>query len=197
MKTQIIATFVACAALATFSQSSFAEGGYLLGSIGSSIPSGSAKTDLDTFLISLGATKLSSSMSNGTAIRLGAGYQISPNVAIEGAYVDTGTMTYSATATGATITANVKATGLQAGLIGIAPINTQVSLLAKLTYASYTIKSDALINTTGAATSKDEGTSGYGFGGMYKLSDAMSLRAEWEKLGSDTNAVTVGVQMRF
>ena len=134
MKSRTLATAILFAGLSAITQSTFAEGMYLAGSLGSSMPTSTVKSDVDIALISAGATNLSSSMGNGTAMKFLVGYDFNPNLAIEGGYFDSGTMTYSGTATGATISADVKATGLQVALLGIAPINDKFSLFAKVGY---------------------------------------------------------------
>ena len=140
---------------------------------------------------------MSSSMGNGTAMKFLVGYDFNPNLAIEGGYFDSGTMTYSGTATGATISADVKATGLQVALLGIAPINDKFSLFAKVGYTAVSVKTNARVNTTSASSTSDKNNSGYGFGATYKLSDKLSLRGEWESVASDTNAITLGLQLKF
>lgn len=197
MKSRTLATAILFAGLSAITQSTFAEGMYLAGSLGSSMPTSTVKSDVDIALISAGATNLSSSMGNGTAMKFLVGYDFNPNLAIEGGYFDSGTMTYSGTATGATISADVKATGLQVALLGIAPINDKFSLFAKVGYTAVSVKTNARVNTTSASSTSDKNNSGYGFGATYKLSDKLSLRGEWESVASDTNAITLGLQLKF
>lgn len=197
MKTKYFAIATAVVALSGVSQSSFAQGMYGLVAIGSSMPTSSVKSDADASMKAAGATNLNTSMSNGTAMKLQAGYNVNPNFAVEGGYFDSGTMTYSGTATGATISADIRATGLQIALLGIAPINDKFSIFAKAGYTAVTVKTTAKVNTATSSSSTDKNNSGFGLGVTYKISDNLGVRAEWESVASDVNALTFGLQFKF
>lgn len=179
------------------SQLAMAEGLYVLGALGSAIPASSVKTDTDTVLTALGARNLSSSMSNGISMAGGLGYAINDNFSVEGGYLNSGKMTYTATATGATITADSTVTAMQVALLGVAPINDKFSLFGKIGYSWATTKTSATVNAVSSSTSTDKNSSGYGFGAMYKFTDQLSLRASYEIYGSDLTGVLVGLQLKF
>ena len=179
------------------SQLAMAEGLYVLGALGSAIPASSVKTDTDTVLTALGARNLSSSMSNGISMAGGLGYAINDNFSVEGGYLNSGKMTYTGTATGATITADSTVTTMQVAFLGVAPINDKFSLFGKIGYSWATTKTSATINAVSSSTSTDKNSSGYGFGAMYKFTDQLSLRASYEIYASDLTGVLVGLQLKF
>lgn len=197
MTTKHLAIAVTTLALATLGTSALAQNAYIVGAIGSSIPANNIKTDTDALLRSYGATNLQSSLGNGTAMRFAAGYQVNPNFGIEGGYVDTGTMSYTATATGATISSDVKGTGFQFALVGTAPINDSFAAFGKVGYTALSMKSNARINTTSVSLTEDKNSGGFGFGAKYKLSEKLWLRGEWERVSSDVSAITFGLQANF
>lgn len=197
MKSRVLLSAIALAGLSLLSHSSFAEGVYVLGAVGSSMATSSSKTDNDNILIAAGFTNLNTSMSNGTALKALVGYEFNPNIAIEGGYIDSGTMTYSGTATGVAFTADVKATGMQFAILGIAPINDKFSLFAKAAYSAVSVKTTGRVNTTLISSSTDKNNGGYGFGASYKFTDKLAIRGEWESVASDVNAATIGLQMKF
>jgi outer membrane autotransporter protein len=179
------------------SQLAMAEGLYVLGAVGSAIPASSVKTDTDTLLTALGARNLSSSMSNGISMAGGLGYAINENFSVEGGYLNSGKMTYTATATGATITADSTVTAMQVAFLGVAPMNDKFSLFGKIGYSWATTKTSATVNAVSSSTSTDKNSSGYGVGAMYKFTDQLSLRASYEIYGSDLTGVLVGLQLKF
>lgn len=175
----------------------FSQNAYVVGTLGSGIPANSVKTDVDAILKANGATNLQSSLANGTAMKFAAGYEVNKNFAIEAGYFDSGTMTYTGTATGSTISADVRGTGFQFGLIGTAPINPDFALFAKAGYTAVSVKSNARINNTYASATSDKNSGGFGFGAKYKLGDKLWLRGEWEQVASDVTAITFGLQASF
>jgi OOP family OmpA-OmpF porin len=180
------------------SQLAMAEGLYVLGAVGSTIPASSVKSDTDTVLTALGVRNLSSSMSNGTSMAGALGYAINENFAVEGGYLNSGKMTYSATATGATINVDVTVTAMQVALLGVAPMNDKFSLFGKIGYSWTTAKTSGTVNSVAiTSTSTDKTSTGYGAGAMYKFSDQLSLRASYEVYASDASGFLFGLQFKF
>jgi OOP family OmpA-OmpF porin len=130
-------------------------------------------------------------------MKLALGFNVNPNFAIEGGYFDSGTLTYTGTATGATIAADSKATGFQFALVGNAPLSDTFSIFAKAGYTAVSVKSYARINSTSASGTSDKNNGGFGFGAKYKISEKLWLRGEWEQVASDVSAITFGVESRF
>jgi OOP family OmpA-OmpF porin len=180
------------------SQLAMAEGLYVLGAVGSTIPASSVKSDTDTVLTALGVRNLSSSMSNGTSMAGALGYAINENFAVEGGYLNSGKMTYSATATGATINVDVTVTAMQVALLGVAPMNDKFSLFGKIGYSWTTAKTSGTVNSVAiTSTSTDKTSTGYGAGAMYKFTDQLSLRASYEVYASDATGFLFGLQFKF
>ena len=197
MTTKHLAIAVTTLALATLGTSALAQNAYIVGAIGSSIPASSLKTDTDAGLRSVGATNLQTSLGNGTAMKFAAGYQVNPNFGIEAGYFDSGTMSYTGTATGMTISADVKGTGFQFALVGTAPINDSFAAFGKVGYTAVSVKTDVRINALSASGTEDKNNGGFGFGARYKLSEKLWLRGEWERVSSDVSAITFGLQANF
>lgn len=133
-----------------------------------------------------GTTSVDGASSSGAAFKLQLGYFINPNVAIEGGYVDAGTQKYNFGSTNV----EAKTTGGSIAVLGIVPLGEQFSFFGKLGYNSYTS------SVTGFGSGSTSGSL-YGLGGMFKITDSLSLRLEYEKVASDTALTTFGVQYKF
>lgn len=148
--------------------------------------------------------------STATGYKLYAGYQILPNVAIEGAYTDVGkekfAWRYSATESGAG-TIKVKALSLSA--IAIAPLSGDFSAFAKLGVANLNTNYNESWSQTGYAENLSEKKSKavvhYGAGITYALQKGLAIRAEFEAFGKgkvgDTaiksRLLSLGLQSQF
>ncbi len=172
---------------------------YIYGSVGQS-DLGLEKGNLDGFLnkglTNAGATSLSSSSSvdnTDTGYKLGVGYQVTPNVAVEGGYVDLGKTKYSYNATAtqgtATATGEVKISGVNLSVVGILPVGSDFNLFGKVgvlvgqAKASYGGSVNAPgLGAWGASTggTKNQSATTYGIGASYNLTKEVSLRAEYE-----------------
>jgi OOP family OmpA-OmpF porin len=185
-KNTVIAT-----ALVTCSGLSMAGNFYFVGSVGSTQPADSVQSDINAAASGSGGS--ASSLSNGTGFKALLGYSFSDNLAVEGGYLNMGTMTTTLTAGAQSTNLDFKATGANVAVLGIAPINDKFALFGKLGYTSATGKATA----GGFSNSEDKNSVGYGVGGKYKINETMAIRAEWEKLYEDINMVSVGVQVKF
>ncbi len=143
-----------------------------------------------------------------TGFKLQLGYEFSPNLAIEGGYVDLGKTTYSATykssdttwlspfspattSTG-TITRTNKVTGWNVGGLGIIPINNSFSVFAKLGLANMKLKKSNSGTGFFATTSESTDTKiepYYGIGASFYPSrdHSLGIRAEWERFSKAGN----------
>lgn len=184
-------------AIVAGSQLALAEGPYLIAAVGSAVPAGSVKSDTDNAFVAVGARGLSSSMSNGSSMSGGIGYSFSEGLAIEAGYFNSGTMTYTGTASGVALNADVKITAMQIALIGSLPMNETFSLYGKVGYSQATTDVSLRVGSSSASNSSKNGSSGYGLGAIYKVSDSVSVRAGYELYASDLNGFTVGVQFKF
>lgn len=191
----------------------FAGDMYVLASAGrSSFSDSGDKNTIDSALISLGVTNLSSSLDKSdTGYKLQVGYQFTPYVAVEGGYVDLGKEKYSATFTGGTASATGKATGWNIDAVGILPINDSFSVFGKLGLIDAKVDLSATATGPGgaatASVSSTDWKGTWGVGAGYNINKTVGLRAEYErfaKLGnndktgeSNVDLLSVGVVVRF
>lgn len=195
--------------------SAFAGDWYVVGSIGQSTDKTDSKGDIDDALVSAGVTGLSSSFDDkDTGYKLQLGYQLTPNFAIEGGYVDLGKFKYSASFTGpsaGTGSAEAKASGLNIAAVGIAPINDQFSVFGKFGFINAKVEISATATGSGTSASGSESATkmkaNFGIGAAYNFDKAWGLRAEWERFNnlgdknktgeSDVDMLSVGVVFNF
>lgn len=171
---------------------------YLLGSVGPSTYGSSVQSDTDADLTRQGKTGISStSSSSSTGYKAMLGYQLKPNLALEGGYVDMGSLGYNATFTGGSISIDSRVTGFNFSAIGLAPINYQLTAFGKLGYTLGTVTAKGSSGGTTVSLSQDKSSIGIGFGGIYSLTPNVGLRAEWERLYSDVNLLSFGIQVKF
>lgn len=133
---------------------------------------------------------------------LGAGYQFHPNIAGELGYTIFGD---SKIDFGGGDTVTIKTSSLHAAIVGIAPINNELSLFGKLGFASN--KGD--MSVTGAVTTTKpsfSNTDGYfGLGVRYSFDKQVSMHVQYQnfgKLDSDANppaatAISIGASYNF
>lgn len=143
------------------------------------------------FVGSVGPSKTDGSSSNGTAIKLQLGYQLSPSIAVEGGYIDAGTQTYTFNG----VSVDAKTTGASIAVLGLAPLNDRLALFGKFGYNSYS-STVSVAGYGGAGTGSTSGAL-FGVGGNFKLSDSTAIRLEFEKITSDTLLSTIGLQLKF
>lgn len=169
-----------------------AEGFYVLGSAGQTRTNlkDFSRTDLDFFIESQGDTVQTSKIDqNDTGYKLQLGYQFAPNFAIEGGYVNLGSIAYKYTVPNGDTDANgnplydgkklsYDTKGWNIDGVLILPVNAGVSVFGKLgliraetkfkgtDYGSYT-------NTKVAPL--------FGAGIAWNFYQGLSVRAEWER----------------
>jgi len=185
---------------------------YAIGGIGQS--NVKLKDEAGPVLVDLGATGVSSSVDKkDTAWKLGVGYQLSPNFAVEAGYVALGKVSNKARGTGGADTANAeyKSSALGLSALGMLPINTDFSVFAKagVAHTKITAKADLTVGGASASDSakKREFVPVFGLGAEYKLTQAVAVRAEYEryfKVGdknttgeSDVDFLSLGVKVGF
>ena len=207
MKLQHLASF----ALLALSTPAFADGFYGVGEITRSNLS-LDRNHFDSALLANGATGLSSGDSgNPTKWRLQGGYRFNPNLAVEAGYIDFGKAKYTAAYTGGSAQGSLKAGGVDvAALVGL-PLNDSFSVFAKAGVVA--AKVDSRLAASGAAVAASGDASTHvvrpllGLGAIYKLSDHVDLRADYDhvsglgksdKTGKMTaNMVSLGVAYNF
>jgi OOP family OmpA-OmpF porin len=171
---------------------------YLLVSVGNAAYTGNAQSDTDAFLSSTGQTSISSGLNtNSNGYKAMLGYKLSPGWAVEGGLVDLGSYSYSATASGGGLRADFKGTGLNVSGLGLMAVNSEVSVFGKLGLTYSYMKNSGSGTGISLNTTDEKVRLGYGVGGIYHLTDKLGLRAEWERISSDINLFSVGLQARF
>jgi OOP family OmpA-OmpF porin len=202
---------LASLALLALSAPAFADGFYGVGEITRSNLS-LDRNHFDSALLGSGATGLASSDSgNTTKWRLQGGYRFNPNVAVEAGYIDFGKAKYTATYTGGSAQGSLKAGGADvAALLGL-PLNDSFSVFAKAGMVAAKVDSRL---TAGAPASLASGTESVhvvrpllGVGALYKLSDHVDLRADYDHVSGlgksnktgkmDANLVSLGLAYNF
>lgn len=175
----------------------FAEGLYILGSSNQMSLGASTSTESDADLVRLGRTGLRPSMASNTEFKGRLGYQLTPNFAVEGGYVDLGTPSYSTGLAGGLKGLDAKSSGMNVSALGIMPVNYQLSVFGKVGYTSGSLRGPDSLGGTSASISQDKNSLGMGLGGIYQITPSIGLRAEWERPYSDVNLLTFGLQARF
>ena len=140
-----------------------------------------------------------------TGYKLFVGVGLTPNIALEGGWVDLGKAKFSDSSTGMTITGDVKGSGWFGDLVGILPINPQFSAFAKIGFFYGEAKGTGSVAGVGSASEKDSGTDvKYGLGLSYAINKSFSIRGEWERYRfnvfddkGDTDLLSAGVVFTF
>lgn len=135
-----------------------------------------------------------------TAIKLGGGYQFTPNVGVEASYGTLGRAKGSGIDTSAgfpiAISAEAKFTTLQISATGTFPIANSFSLIGKLGIARTTLDSSATGTALGRTVSSSISASStkfaYGIGAQYDFAKSVGVRAQYENLGEVGDANTTG-----
>lgn len=175
-----------------------AQNTYFLVSAGSTNYLGNAQSDADASLASQGQSGISSSLNNrGTGFKAMLGYRLTPTVSLEGGYADLGNFSYSATYAAGGLGADYKATGLNISAVNFFPLNQDIAMFGKLGVSYVNVKGSGSSGGVRIDTSDDKSSLGYGVGATYNLTDKWSLRTEWERIYSDVNLWSLGLQVRF
>lgn len=188
---------VAFAAGVGLAGSSFAEGLYFLGSPNPMSLGAGTPTESDADLVRLGRTGLRLPMASNTEFKGRLGYQLTPNFAVEGGYVDLGTQSYNTSLAGGLKGLDTKSSGMNVSALGIMPVNYQLSVFGKVGYTSGSLRGIDNLGGTSVSISQDKNSLGMGLGGIYQITPSIGLRAEWERPYSDVNLLTFGLQARF
>lgn len=170
------------------------------------------RNHFDGALLANGATGLSSSDSgNPTKWRLQGGYRFNPNLAVEAGYIDFGKAKYTASTSGGSAQGSLKAGGVDVAALLSLPLSDSFSVFGKAGVAA--AKVDSRLSASGAVVAASGDASTHvvrpllGVGALYKLSDHLDLRADYDhvsglgksgKTGKMTaNMVSLGVAYNF
>ena len=166
------------------------------GVLGGSIGQGDIDEEVASGLITSGSVD-----GKDTAWKLFGGYMFSPNLGIEGAYVNLGEVSYSGEFFGSPVTGGkVEITGFTIAALGNLPINEQFSVFGKL--GLFVWEAEASDITGGLPFSdKADGTDlMFGVGLGYQFSRNLGVRAEYEMFAADeadAGLVSIGIVWRF
>lgn len=132
--------------------------------------------------------------------KLLGGYQITPNVAVEGSYGSLGKITFRGS------DLSIKTDGFTVAVLGMFPVSKEVDLFGKLgMYASKTKVNITIPRVIEAATYHSNGLLA-GFGAQYKFTANLIGRVEYERLAravrvadsrGDINLLTASVLYQF
>lgn len=129
-----------------------------------------------------------------SAIRIAAGYQITPVWGIEASYSEYGAAKFSGPLLTATINSETKLNGFAIHAIGTLPVNDAFSLFGKLGIASTSAKASgtssnpAVVSIVSAETSNTNAS--FGIGAQYAITNKVALRAQYDDFGSVGNSNT-------
>lgn len=181
-------------------------GWYAFGAAGQAT-SDNNKSDMDTWLRSLGGTGFASTYSKPTMYKLQLGYQINKNFAVEGGYIGSNDATYTASGgnLGGSGSTSVSYSGWNLTAVGIAPINDKFSLLGKIGVAD--IRYDFGLTVAGIGTVSASGSKTdllYGVGAKYDITNTVFTRFDLDsyKTGDSTfssrdTVWTIGLGVKF
>lgn len=207
-----IQSLIAASAFFALSSTAFAEDWYVLVSAGTSQAQDLSKSALDNDLASAGVTGIKSSVDDNTnALKMQLGYRVSPNFAIESGYVDFGKFVYDASFNGGETEVLFDAWAVNLSGVGILPLGEHLAVFGKLGLVLAMVDAETTANILGTKMRDLESSSSpeaaFGFGVDYNFSEAVTLRAEWEryvnvgddsKTGeSDIDLLTIGLGFGF
>ena len=167
---------------------------YIGGSIGSS--------DIDSSIaVSNGLITSGSVDGKDVGIKLFGGFQLSPNLALELAYVDLGTVNYSGSFGAAPVFGGrLEITGLNVSAVGTFPVNPGFGIFGKVGVFAWETRANDVTNGIPFAQTRDGSDLSVGLGMEFSVTKNSSVRAEWEqfKIGSDNaSLLSAGFVVRF
>jgi OOP family OmpA-OmpF porin len=192
MKLHISAPLALCALTTT----AFADGFYGVGEVTHS--NTSLDSDhFDSLLAAHGATGLSSSdTGSGTQWRLQGGYRFNPYVALEAGYIDFGQADYTATYSGGSAQGSVKAGGVDVAALVSLPVGDSFSVFGKVGAVAAKVESSLSAGAPASLASGDASENVVrpllGVGALYKLSEHVDLRADYDYVSGLGKSDTTG-----
>lgn len=126
-----------------------------------------------------------------TSWKVYAGYNLNEYVAFELAYHDFG----KSEATISNVNVDIDADGYSLSALGKLPVSEQFSVFGRLGY----IHVDAEARAAGTTVGTDADDVVFGLGAEYAVNEAVSLRAEWERVNTDDelDTVSAGIVYNF
>lgn len=161
--------------------------------LGSAAASSGIESDID--LVRQARIGLHTPSSGNTEFKGKLGYQLSPNFAVEGGYVDPSTTGHYARLQGGLMAADTKFSGMNVSALGIMPVSYQLSVFGKVGYTAGSLRGTD--HLSGSPVHQDKNSLGMGLGGIYQLTPTIGVRAEWERPYTDVNLLTLGLRASF
>ncbi|MGE5319203.1 MAG: outer membrane beta-barrel protein [Hyphomicrobiaceae bacterium] len=207
MKLQHLASL----ALLALSTTAFADGFYALGEVTHSRLA-LDRAHFDGALSASGATGLSSNDSGSSnKWRLQGGYRFNPYAAVEAGYIDFGKAKYSASYIGGSAQGSLKAGGVDLAALLSLPLNDSVSVFGKAGVVAAKVESSlaagAPASLASASGSEHVVRPLLGVGALYKLTDNVDLRADYDHVSGlgkseqtgkmDANLFSLGIAYNF
>ncbi|BBI98522.1 hypothetical protein FGKAn22_02150 [Ferrigenium kumadai] len=128
-----------------------------------------------------------------TAVRLAGGYQFTPIWGAEISYADLGKARASGLILGIPVSVDSKSNSVQLAATGTFPISGGFSILGKLGIARTEVKTSGSVLGIVVASAKATSTkAAYGIGAQYDFTKNVSVRAQYEDLGTVGDANTTG-----
>jgi OmpA-OmpF porin, OOP family len=170
-----------------------------------------SKSETDEALSDAGLTLLSSKLNDSdTGLKFQAGYQFTPNFAVEGGYVDLGRANYKVDLVGGNAKVDLHAYGFNVDAVGVLPLGAGFSVFAKAGVIFARVDSDLSVNGGNGSYSDDASKNSFkptlGLGAAYELNETLSLRIEYERFSKlessddgegDIDLATLGLVARF
>ena len=133
-----------------------------------------------------------------TSYRIGGGFRVNENFAVEGYYIDYGEIDDSIFVPFfGDVELEAEATAFQFQAVGLFPASPSVDLYGKIGLAIW----DAELSAPGFADEDDDGTDlVFGFGANFNISKQFTLRAEYEIANFDDvdiDTIMIGVNVAF
>jgi OmpA-OmpF porin, OOP family len=170
------------------------------------------KNEIDADVRAITGTQPVSTLDkHDTGFKVGLGFKVHPNFAIEAGWNDLGTATYKATVGSLNLKEDIKASGFSVAALALVPLNRQFTLFGK--FGTINAKVEASASATGpggAAFVSESDTSWaplYGVGLMFRVNEKFAIRGEYEKfhnLGDpnttgegDVTLLSIGAQFSF
>ena len=170
---------LAAAILSALAAPTFAEGFY------AGFDVGSASADTSS-IVTVKAPSASASK-NKTVAGIYAGYDFTPNWAVEAKYTGAGE-NKATTAAGGVF--NVKADAFALTLVGTAPLSDSFEVYGKLGYAS--TKTTVTSSIAGAYSGASRNAATYGVGAQYNVSKAVGIRLGYDVYPAQVQDNTAG-----
>ena len=182
----------------------YAEGAYI------SISAGKATYDstLEDFaILDDGSITTADLDDSDTSLNISLGYQLTPNFAIEGGYVDLGELAINGTSDGSgflyapgPVNFAIAIDGLFLDFKGTLPLNEQFGLYGKIGMLKYDVEVTLADSTGGISISDDDTDSFFGGGISFRIGEKSAFNLDYTRYtfeDEDVNVISAGLQFGF